>query len=209
MRALSISFTALILVATLALAEPAVRVRSLDGVARVELTGSYPQTRYTVFRSPAAGGPWSPVTSFDVLCLGPCLADDLTARSGETYWYRFDFTTSDGGRTSFGPYAVTIPAPPARGVTARVTPNPSRGTATIEVHLTTGGAAASAATRVGVFDLQGRRVRALHDGPLPNGASRLAWDGRDDDGRLAGAGTYFVTVRTPAGESRTRLVRVR
>jgi len=203
------TIAALLLGATLAVATPAVRVRAIDGIARIELTGSYPQSRYTVFRSPAAAGPWGPVTSFDVLCLGPCFADDASARAGQTYWYRFDFVASDGSSHSFGPYAVTIPALPSRSVGVRVTPNPARGAAALEVQLSAEAGVERVPAQVRIFDLQGRLVRSVYEGALPRGTSRLAWDGRDEAGRPAGAGAYFVTVRSPLGEARARLQRVR
>ena len=209
MRSIPIALAALILGVTLAFATPQVRVQSSDGVASIELTGSYPQSRYTVFRAPATGGPWAPLTSFDVLCLGACRVEDAAARPGQSYRYRFDFQLADGARASFGPYRVTIPASLARTVGARVVPNPVRGPASIEIHLAPGPGIDAVRTEVRIFDLQGRVLRTLHDGGLPPGLSRIEWDGRDDAGRLTSAGTYFVTVRSPLGEARTRLTRVR
>ena len=209
MRSIPISLAALLLGATLAFATPQVRVQSLDGIARIELTGSYPQSRYTVFRSPATGGTWAPLTGFDVLCLGACLVEDPSARAGETYRYRFDFQLQDGSRASFGPYAVTIPASLARTVGARVVPNPSRGPAGIEIHLAPAAGIDAVRAEVRIFDLQGRVLRTLHDGELPRGISRIEWDGRDAAGRMTLAGTYFVTVRSPLGETRPRLTRIR
>lgn len=45
MRSIPISVAALLLGASLAFATPQVRVQSLDGVPRIELEGSYPQSR--------------------------------------------------------------------------------------------------------------------------------------------------------------------
>lgn len=209
MRTFPLAIAAVALNATLAFATPQVRVQSIDGVARVELVGDYPQSRYTVFRALSAGGDYAPVTAFDVLCLGPCFVEDPEARAGSTYWYRFDFVAPDGSRASFGPYAVTIPAIAARALVARVVPNPARGPATIEVHLAGSSGADPVPAEVRILDLQGRVVRTLVAAPLPRGLSRIDWDGRDAAGRPAGAGAYFVTVRTPLGDARTRLIRVR
>ncbi len=52
---------------------------------------------------------------------------------------------------------------------------------------------------VAVVDARGREVRRLLGGSLPSGTTVLAWDGRDDHGRLLPAGLYFVRAR--AGES--------
>lgn len=54
--------------------------------------------------------------------------------------------------------------------------------------------AAGSAT-VDVLDLQGRVVRTLHRGELPQGPTSLAWDGRDDAGRSLASGTYLARLR--------------
>ena len=47
---------------------------------------------------------------------------------------------------------------------------------------------------VGVFDLQGRRVRRLFQGRLAAGTTQLAWNGFRDDGARAVAGVYFYRL---------------
>ncbi len=56
--------------------------------------------------------------------------------------------------------------------------------------------APAARVALGIFDVAGRRVRALHDGPLDAGAHERAWDGRNDAGERVAAGTYFVRLVT-------------
>lgn len=209
MKSIPLALSSLALITTLALASPAVRVQSVDGVARVELVGDFASSRYAVFRSLAPGGAFTPVGAGDVLCIGPCFVDDPAARPGETYWYRFDFLQPDGSRVVLGPYAVTIPAILGRPVGARVVPNPVRGAAAIEVFLAGDLTNEPVSARVRIVDAQGRIVRDLHDGPLPRGLQRLGWDGRDRSGRAVGAGLYLVTVDSPLGAARARLLRVR
>jgi hypothetical protein len=48
--------------------------------------------------------------------------------------------------------------------------------------------------RLGVYDLAGRRVAKLFEGPLAAGPQRLAWNGADDSGRPVAAGIYWVRV---------------
>jgi flagellar hook assembly protein FlgD len=56
---------------------------------------------------------------------------------------------------------------------------------------------------VQIFDLAGHRVRSLAGGLLPAGYHVLTWDGRDERGKRAAAGVYFL--RASAGsESRSR-----
>jgi len=57
----------------------------------------------------------------------------------------------------------------------------------------------SARVRLSVYDVNGRMVRALFDGPVPAGRHELAWDARDDRGRPLPAGTYML--RAQIGQS--------
>lgn len=94
----------------------------------------------------------------------------------------------------------TEPLPPdavptAFEVTAR--PNPARGRASVRVALPTARAA-----RVAVYDVLGRRVATLHDGPLAVGEHPFALDA----GTLR-AGVYLVRVEA-GGDVRTRALTV-
>jgi hypothetical protein len=50
-----------------------------------------------------------------------------------------------------------------------------------------------------VYDLQGRLVRTLFDQDAAAGTFRASWDGRDDGGRVATKGIYFVRLATDHG----------
>lgn len=45
-----------------------------------------------------------------------------------------------------------------------------------------------------IYDLRGRLVRTLLDGPQPAGRQTVVWDGRDRHGRAVGSGTYFYRL---------------
>ena len=57
--------------------------------------------------------------------------------------------------------------------------------------------AAAGAVRLEIYDVAGRRLGTLVDGERPAGAQTASWDGRDDKGRAAAAGIYFVRLTTP------------
>jgi len=82
-------------------------------------------------------------------------------------------------------------APPARFALAGAAPNPFNPKTEIRIDVPLDGGPA----RVTVFDLRGRRVRLLHDGPLAPGRAAIAWDGRDDGGREVPGGTYVVRMK--------------
>lgn len=54
-----------------------------------------------------------------------------------------------------------------------------------------------------VYDLAGRRVRALAHRRFDGGRHTVSWDGRDDAGRTVASGTYLYRM-TAGGETRTR-----
>jgi hypothetical protein len=84
-------------------------------------------------------------------------------------------------------------------------PNPSRGEVTLALDLAL---SESALLAVDVFDVNGRRVRALARGAATAGTRMLHWDGRDDGGRAVRAGLYFVRARAGAHRSEARVVRM-
>lgn len=85
------------------------------------------------------------------------------------------------------------------------TPNPFSG----RTRLTTTPGAPGASGTLLVYDVRGRLVRHLFAGVLPAGGLDLAWDGRDDDGRLLPAGTYWSELRGDGPRLVRRLVFVR
>ena len=56
-----------------------------------------------------------------------------------------------------------------------------------------------------VYDVQGRLVRELFNGPRKAGAHALQWDGRDQAGTRVAAGSYTLVVTTD-DETLTRKV---
>jgi hypothetical protein len=93
---------------------------------------------------------------------------------------------------------------PARIAFAPVAPNPSRGTVQLAVRGPDGAAAS-----VTVYDVHGRRVRALGLRAVTSGTAVFAWDGRADDGTETGAGAYFARAEAGEGAAVARVLRVR
>jgi hypothetical protein len=52
------------------------------------------------------------------------------------------------------------------------------------------------ALRMGVYDVNGRRMRQL-ESPVTDGVRVIAWDGRDDAGSRLASGVYFFKIDTP------------
>ena len=56
-----------------------------------------------------------------------------------------------------------------------------------------------------IYDVLGRQVASLVDGPQPPGRHAVSWNGRDGSGGRVGAGIYFVRMQAP-GHAETRKV---
>jgi len=117
-------------------------------------------------------------------------------------------------RIRFAPGEPSMPRraiqPEAAGASAfslgAPSPSPARDRTSIALDIPSN--RAGGAVDVAVFDLAGRRVRTLHDGP---GAGRLSasWDLRDGSGRRVNEGIYFVRARFGGQEQVRRLFVVR
>jgi hypothetical protein len=88
--------------------------------------------------------------------------------------------------------------PPASFTVGQPFPNPFNPTTSLRLYVPKAGE-----VDLGVYDLQGRRVRTLHTGMLPQGFRTFVWDGRDDGGRGTASGVYFMRAKS-AGEVSVR-----
>jgi len=70
-------------------------------------------------------------------------------------------------------------------------PNPMRSSATVRFEVARAGP-----VRLEVYDLSGRRLRALVSGAVEAGIHELAWDGRDDSGVDLAPGIYTLRMLT-------------
>ncbi len=77
-------------------------------------------------------------------------------------------------------------------------PNPFNPVALIRFRLN-----ATAPVDLTVYDAAGRRVRTVVTGQWPTGEHAVIWDGRDESGRTAAAGSYLAVLRA-GGEQRTQ-----
>jgi hypothetical protein len=78
-----------------------------------------------------------------------------------------------------------------------VTPSPARGAASVSFDLPRPGR-----VRLDLYDVHGRLVRTLVDGPRAAGTHLARWDGRDGAGQPTAAGVYFLRIEA-AGETKS------
>ncbi len=101
------------------------------------------------------------------------------------------------------------PIPPAGesgalGASLHASPNPFAHQTTIRFSVPS----SESAVRVEVFDVAGRSVRRVLNGPVSAGMHNVVWDGLDEQGHAVNAGIYFVRVRSEGGSLMTRVVRL-
>ncbi len=96
------------------------------------------------------------------------------------------------------------PSPRAFGLDA--SPNPSRGRVDLALANPAPGALDA---RVDVFDLAGREVAQVFQGPVPRGVTRVSWDGQGTGGAAVAPGVYLVRARIGGRELTRRVLSVR
>jgi flagellar hook assembly protein FlgD len=60
-----------------------------------------------------------------------------------------------------------------------------------------------------IYDVTGRLIRTLVDGPQTPGDKKVVWDARDDRGHEVASGVYFYRLRAPGFEKTRKMVLVR
>jgi flagellar hook assembly protein FlgD len=74
-------------------------------------------------------------------------------------------------------------------------PSPTMAGARVPLYLAASPAGkTSRAVEAHVYDIAGRRVKAVYSGQLPPGRHEIVWDGTNAQGAPAGAGIYFMRV---------------
>ena len=108
--------------------------------------------------------------------------------------------------TAFGasPQGEPIAVPDARVLAVSAGPNPFNPRAVIALDLPRAGDVS-----LRLYDIRGRLVRTLHEGPLTAGRHELVWHGDDDKGRALASGVYFYEAKAVGEERIGKLTLVR
>jgi flagellar hook assembly protein FlgD len=91
-----------------------------------------------------------------------------------------------------------------RKLRLRIYPNPTPGRTSVQFTLPREGP-----VRIAVYDVAGREVRSIVDGPMPAGTWTRQWDGRGNEGRAVAAGVYFLRMETATGSRSSKITLVR
>jgi flagellar hook assembly protein FlgD len=94
---------------------------------------------------------------------------------------------------------------PTRLALRQNTPNPFSGGTVVAYDVPTDGTWA----KIDIFDVSGRLVRTLVDGPQKAGRLKATWDGRDGRGFEVASGAYYCRMTAPDFEQSTKLLLLR
>ncbi len=155
----------------------------------------------TVERADAATGPWGPIAVEAGSDGSASTALDATTAPGGVYFYRLRQEDRFGTVTYLGQVSAQ------RGVLAEgVSLGSPRPNPTVQGSTVTFRIDRAQDVLLAVTDVAGRRIRMLHQGPLPAGEHSLTWDGRTERLQRATPGIYLITLATAGGSKTQRVV---
>jgi hypothetical protein len=100
-----------------------------------------------------------------------------------------------------GPVLTEAAAPESFALHPNV-PNPFNPTTSIRFDVPAGGGDVT----LRVYDVGGRLVRTLVDGPQAQGTRTVTWDGLDEAGNAVATGMYFYRLTAPSFDKTMKMV---
>ena len=113
---------------------------------------------------------------------------DATAMPGRLYRYKIG-AVETGGETFSLELSVALPPKPL--TLYQNYPNPFNPSTTIAFFMPR-----DAHVRLAIYDVSGRLIRTLMNGPMEAGRRSIDWNGRNDRGAGVGSGVYYYRLET-------------
>jgi YVTN family beta-propeller protein len=98
----------------------------------------------------------------------------------------------------------TTASPPSGSAFQGIFPNPFRAETSLQFSLER----SPSQVRIDIVNVSGRRVRSLLAREMARGSHIVGWDGKNDDGQLVAAGTYFAKLAVDGREVQTKRMTV-
>jgi flagellar hook assembly protein FlgD len=124
--------------------------------------------------------------------------EDRNVIHGQNYYYRLVEISAHGEETPYGPISVLVA--PVEFSLKQNRPNPFTEATTISLLVPE-----RTHVHLAVYDLTGRVVNTLNDGPVDPGALNIAWTGIDESGKSVANGVYLCATEI-GGVWQTRIM---
>ena len=116
-----------------------------------------------------------------------------------------DFSGNESDAASAGTVtAATVPVTPERYRLYPNVPNPFNPTTSIRYDVPVGGGEVT----LRIYDVSGKLIRTLVDGPETAGEKTVTWNGTDTQGRSVVSGVYFYRLQAPGYEKTLKMTLV-
>jgi hypothetical protein len=161
---------------------------------------------FNVYRAASEEGPYERLNVDPLPPDPPGEYTDTDVWPGTWYWYELRAAMPDGSEETVGSGPLAVETKGRLVTRLRgVSPNPFHGTATV-LHET---ATAALRTRIAVYDVSGKVVRVLVDGPARPGRHEITWDGTNEKGQRVASGVYFFSLESGDVRDRQSVVLLR
>jgi len=124
---------------------------------------------------------------------------DRNVEAGVLYTYRVIASLANGSEVASAAIVASWGRP--RFALSPAWPNPAPGRTSLQFTLP-----ATGNVQLDIFDVAGRRVRRVFEGPAAAGNTVVRWDGRTQSGRAAARGAYVARLVAAHGTRTTRFV---
>jgi hypothetical protein len=129
--------------------------------------------------------------------VSPIIAVEAYVAAGDGTYY--PEVVLEGTTIIVGDALSSVEGLPLQPNRLAVWPNPFNPRTSLLVDMPRAGLA-----EVAIYDLRGRKLFVMHEGPLRRGESVFQWDGRDSKGLAQPTGQYFFRLNTATGSQVTR-----
>jgi hypothetical protein len=154
---------------------------------------------FDVHRATSPDGPFVRVNEATIPATSPGEFEDNTVWPGTGFWYELRAHLSDGTEDIVQGSPVSVRTGGRLVAELRTpSPNPFQNETILQFDVP----GHSGPVRLAVYNVAGRLVKTLLNGPKERGRHSVVWDGSDGQGRAVPAGAYFVRLDVD-GETRT------
>ena len=160
----------------------------------IEITWSVSQidegVEFSMSRTIGGGGVFTPLAAGTIEANGATFRFvDRDIEHGASYRYRVGFIDESGSHVLFETDAIETPS--LRLALYQNVPNPFNPSTTIRYYVPR-----ASTVVLEIYDVSGRRVARLADGPQREGRHEAAWDGTSDSGSPVSSGVYLCRLQT-------------